>query len=366
MKLMLAENIRKFRKERNLTQEQLSEVLGVTVGAVYKWEAGLSIPELNLIVAMSDFFDTSVDALLGYAMKDNRAAATAKRLHVYKDTLDPEGISEAETAMKKYPHDFDIVHESASLYISLGASRQDQALIDRGRELLIESIPLLSSDQDSAINSTVLYGELADSYSFQGRWKECVDIWKKHNAGGIFNADIGYELVCHEDPKNDAPGYLSYGLILTLNPLIKSMIGLAMVHIFKGELTEGAVLIQNCIDFLNIFKKNNTPNYLDRIISSSMVSLAFVHHLKKEKEKTEKILFEAYTLARKFDAAPDYDTGNLRFIQINEICKAYDSFGETAVDAVEGTVMHWYDPAFHKIWKTLRKRWESDLKKNGQ
>ena len=39
MKMMLAENIRAFRKERSLTQEQLAEALGVTAGAVYKWEA---------------------------------------------------------------------------------------------------------------------------------------------------------------------------------------------------------------------------------------------------------------------------------------------------------------------------------------
>lgn len=42
MKIKLAENIRMFRKEHSLTQEQLAEVLGVTVGAVYKWEAGVS------------------------------------------------------------------------------------------------------------------------------------------------------------------------------------------------------------------------------------------------------------------------------------------------------------------------------------
>ena len=45
MDMKLAENIRTFRKERSLTQEQLSEVLGVTAGAVYKWEAGLSVPD---------------------------------------------------------------------------------------------------------------------------------------------------------------------------------------------------------------------------------------------------------------------------------------------------------------------------------
>ena len=47
MAVSLAENIRRFRKERALTQEQLAEALGVTVGAVYKWEAGLSQPELG-------------------------------------------------------------------------------------------------------------------------------------------------------------------------------------------------------------------------------------------------------------------------------------------------------------------------------
>lgn len=36
MDIKLAENIRTFRKQLSLTQEQLAEVLGVTVGAVYK------------------------------------------------------------------------------------------------------------------------------------------------------------------------------------------------------------------------------------------------------------------------------------------------------------------------------------------
>ena len=43
----LGYNIAYYRKHAGLTQEQLSEVLGVTVGAVYKWEARLSQPELS-------------------------------------------------------------------------------------------------------------------------------------------------------------------------------------------------------------------------------------------------------------------------------------------------------------------------------
>lgn len=40
MKVCLAENIRMMRKERGLTQEQLAEAMGITVGTVSKWETG--------------------------------------------------------------------------------------------------------------------------------------------------------------------------------------------------------------------------------------------------------------------------------------------------------------------------------------
>ena len=54
MKTKLAENIRKFRKEQNMTQEQLAEAVGVTVGAVHKWEKNLSTPELGLIMELAE------------------------------------------------------------------------------------------------------------------------------------------------------------------------------------------------------------------------------------------------------------------------------------------------------------------------
>lgn len=55
MKLKLAENIRALRRARGLTQEQLAEALGVTIGAVSKWELGGSTPELTLIIEMASF-----------------------------------------------------------------------------------------------------------------------------------------------------------------------------------------------------------------------------------------------------------------------------------------------------------------------
>lgn len=100
MQIRLAENIRELRRQHRFTQEQLAESLGVTPGAVYKWEAGLSQPELAIIVELADLFDTSVDVLLGYEVKDNRRQTTAERLRRYRTEKDRAGLAEAEKALQ--------------------------------------------------------------------------------------------------------------------------------------------------------------------------------------------------------------------------------------------------------------------------
>ncbi len=65
MKLCLGENIRKYRKEAGLTQEQLAERLGVSYQSVSRWENGSTYPDMELLPAIAAFFSASVDELLG-------------------------------------------------------------------------------------------------------------------------------------------------------------------------------------------------------------------------------------------------------------------------------------------------------------
>ena len=159
--MKLSENIRAFRRARGLTQEQLAEVLDVTVGAVYKWESGQSTPELATILELADFFDTSVDALLGYEMKDNRLQATVERLRRCRDEQDRAGFAEAEKALKKYPNSFDVVYGSALLYTMFGAETKEKPLLHRALELLESSRLLLAQNTDPQISEATVYGKTA-------------------------------------------------------------------------------------------------------------------------------------------------------------------------------------------------------------
>ena len=61
-------NIQTLRKNKNLTQAQLAEVLGVTPQAVSKWETAQSAPDLSLLPVLARFFGVTMDELFGYRL----------------------------------------------------------------------------------------------------------------------------------------------------------------------------------------------------------------------------------------------------------------------------------------------------------
>lgn len=72
MKNKFAKNIKRYRKEKGLTQEGLAQQLGVTYQAVSKWENGQSMPDITFLPELSSVLEVSVDKLLGYISYDKK------------------------------------------------------------------------------------------------------------------------------------------------------------------------------------------------------------------------------------------------------------------------------------------------------
>lgn len=62
---MLSENIKTIRKAKGLSQEELAVKLNVVRQTVSKWEQGLSVPDSDLLIALSQALETPVSTLLG-------------------------------------------------------------------------------------------------------------------------------------------------------------------------------------------------------------------------------------------------------------------------------------------------------------
>ena len=72
---MLSENIKALRKSKGLSQQDLAVKLNVVRQTVSKWEQGLSVPDADLLIALSEALETPVSTLLGETVTETDADA---------------------------------------------------------------------------------------------------------------------------------------------------------------------------------------------------------------------------------------------------------------------------------------------------
>lgn len=84
---MLQENIKKFRKERGLTQEELAIRVNVVRQTVSKWEKGQSVPDAELLQKIAEVLEISVSQLLGEEKEMEHRNAIAEQLSRINEQL---------------------------------------------------------------------------------------------------------------------------------------------------------------------------------------------------------------------------------------------------------------------------------------
>ena len=70
---MLNENIKAVRKSKGLSQQELAVKLNVVRQTISKWEQGLSVPDSDMLISLSEVLDTPVSTLLGEKVMESEA-----------------------------------------------------------------------------------------------------------------------------------------------------------------------------------------------------------------------------------------------------------------------------------------------------
>ena len=73
-----SDNLKKIRKEHNLSQEQIAEQLGVSRQSVSKWESGQAYPEMDKMLSLCQLFNLNIDELLNQDIKEVNSNKQAK------------------------------------------------------------------------------------------------------------------------------------------------------------------------------------------------------------------------------------------------------------------------------------------------
>lgn len=114
MKLKIGETIKKLRKEREITQEEFAEVLGVSCQSVSRWENNTCYPDMELIPTIAGFFAVSVDKLLGVDEEMEKKAVEEYLRCIRKlnceETLE-ECIRLAREGVAEFPNNYILLNE---------------------------------------------------------------------------------------------------------------------------------------------------------------------------------------------------------------------------------------------------------------
>ena len=115
-------NIRKLRKERNLTQEDLATAINVTAQAISKWENSVGLPDISQIIPLATFFGVSTDVILGVVINDREDEVKKIIDDCNEKALKLDSIGAwllLQEALKKYPINLDLLQESIEYGIEL-------------------------------------------------------------------------------------------------------------------------------------------------------------------------------------------------------------------------------------------------------
>ena len=338
MQVLLAENIRRLRRDRHLTQEQLAEVLGVAVGTVSKWESGSSTPDLALIMELADFFGTSVDVLLGYRQQSTSLVGTLEQLRALRDARQySEGRRMAEKAVKQFPNSFDVAYQGAMLYDMAALESRDHTAAGRAKELYTRALELMEQNTDPKISRIGIGNRLANLAMQLGETGRGLALLKQNNVEGLNDALLGQMLAKQPEFQSEAPEYLETALLRLLPQLFSLCMGyLNLAGAGSFDTADARALMLLVIQFLDGLRQPGVGSALDKYLTALWCACAMMSEQQRDTAQADADLRRAYLLALRYDTAPT-GTLALRFVRPAQPDKAtaFDDFGPTARSGVE-------------------------------
>ena len=108
--MSIGKTIKKLRRDRNITQEQLAELLGVSTNAVSQWECDKTAPDISHLPVLANIFEVSADVLLEIDIAKSKKQSeikefTAKYAEFHSQGKTEERLNLCRAMQKKYPND---------------------------------------------------------------------------------------------------------------------------------------------------------------------------------------------------------------------------------------------------------------------
>lgn len=154
MDIYLSEQLKKLRKEKGNTQEDLARHLNISVQAVSKWERDEGFPDIALLPAIAFYYNVSVDDLLGVGKAEQQKRIQEmrdKNMELFRQGKSSERVALTRQMHKEFPGDLEIIFDLMCALYTESRDKNADEIIEYGKKILNEST------DNTLRNGTILY-----------------------------------------------------------------------------------------------------------------------------------------------------------------------------------------------------------------
>ena len=221
--MSIGSTIKRLRREKDITQEQLAEYLGITSRAISQWECDRTAPDISQIPALCHIFDVSSDVLLGIDIEKNNEEI--KKYLSDAAELGYQGKGTERTALlreanKKFPRDYKIMERLADSLVC----EYSRKGIGEYEEVFDLCNRILGECTDSTIRYEAI-DTLGTAYGYAGKKEEMLKLAKE-----MPRTHFSYENFMMYHWKGDADFEKRQSYISYLICQLISVIGCACAH----------------------------------------------------------------------------------------------------------------------------------------
>ena len=174
MELYIGQNLKSFRKARNLTQEEVAKHLGISFQSISKWERNDGYPDITMLPVLAHYYGVTIDELIG--MNELESAQALEEINKQweenrSNNNHSANVQLMRDALKLYPNNaLLLVQLSASLERLDGTESEKQEYLRQSIEVQEQ---IISYCDDSEVRGSVLFN-IAHAYYRYGDYDKAL------------------------------------------------------------------------------------------------------------------------------------------------------------------------------------------------
>lgn len=248
--------ILRLRKEKGITQEQLGNMIGISAGAVSKWETGNSKPDIDLLAPLARAFNVSLNELLSF--KEELSENEIKEIHkelteIFLHKGFTEGEAKCKEYLDKYPNSIGLKYNVGGFIYMYSTLISDEKLSKEKRQIALDFLYEVAHSKDSKyINHALLIiANIQKEFENYEESERCLNELKN----SFVDPMVSYTDVLQRQGKNEEAESFSKGwLLMYLNCSMAMMSILSRIFIDYGDFDKAVLYLETVDKMQDIFK----------------------------------------------------------------------------------------------------------------